>query len=319
MVSVASDPAMTSRTGVLARTRVHDPAGPGRVPEQCADLAVHPARGLGPARHHLVRRTEHPAREGQGVRPEVEQRPAREVVPLDPVVRVEPGAVAPEDRADLAEHVGVQHLPDHVELRREQRPQRLGAEEPTRGREVGELLRLGRVQGDRLLDEDVLARLQREARVRAVPVVRRGDVDDVDLGVGDQVLVRPVGVPDPEPPGEGLRGAERPAADGDDLLGGQPLQRGDEPFRDPARADHAPAQSGRVPWVRDPRGGEDVGPGHAPAPTRGTSTRTRLPSACIEPMTASATALATRPSYAVASGPRSPPPRASTQVCSSRR
>ena len=48
---------------------------------------------------------------------------------------------------------------------------------------------LGGIEPDRLLDEHVLAGRDREQRVRQVEVVRGRDVDDVDLGVGDEGLV----------------------------------------------------------------------------------------------------------------------------------
>jgi hypothetical protein len=51
----------------------------------------------------------------------------------------------------------------------------------------------------------VLAGLEREDRVLPVVAVRRGDVDDVDVGVGDELLVRPVRVGDVVVGGERAR------------------------------------------------------------------------------------------------------------------
>ena len=45
------------------------------------------------------------------------------------------------------------------------------------------------VEGERLLDEHVLARLEGQQGLCGVERVRRRDVDDVDLGVGDEGLV----------------------------------------------------------------------------------------------------------------------------------
>ena len=59
-------------------------------------------------------------------------------------------------------------------------------------RHVGQRLGLGGVEGHGLLDQHVLAGLDRLNRERHVQVVRRRDVDRVDLGVGQHRLVRPV-------------------------------------------------------------------------------------------------------------------------------
>ena len=47
-----------------------------------------------------------------------------------------------------------------------------------------------RLQGDRLLDQDVLAGLQGRDGHFGVQVRRRADVDQVDVGVGEQVFER---------------------------------------------------------------------------------------------------------------------------------
>ena len=61
------------------------------------------------------------------------------------------------------------------------------------------------VMRQRLLAQDVLARLGRRDRPLGVEVVRQRDVDGVDVGVGEQRLVRAVGARDAQPP------ATRPA------------------------------------------------------------------------------------------------------------
>ena len=57
-------------------------------------------------------------------------------------------------------------------------------------RRRGELGGAGGVEGDRLLADDVLARLEGGGRERHVQVVGRADVDDVDLVGGDQLARR---------------------------------------------------------------------------------------------------------------------------------
>jgi hypothetical protein len=73
-------------------------------------------------------------------------------------------------------------------------------------RELGEPLGAGEVGGERLLAHDVLARLERRLGERQVEVVGGADVDDVDVGVADELLGRV----------ERARGAE---------LGGPPPRR----------------------------------------------------------------------------------------------
>ena len=51
---------------------------------------------------------------------------------------------------------------------------------------------------NRLLAEHVLARPQRGDGHLAVARVGRRDVDDVDVGIGEQIVVGPVGARDPE-------------------------------------------------------------------------------------------------------------------------
>lgn len=53
-------------------------------------------------------------------------------------------------------------------------------------------LRLRRVDGEGFLAEDMLACLQRKHGVLVVVGVRRGHIDDVDIGVLDELLVRAV-------------------------------------------------------------------------------------------------------------------------------
>ena len=61
------------------------------------------------------------------------------------------------------------------------------------------LARLGGVQCQRLLHQHVLARLERQPGAGEVRGVRGGDVDDVDVRVGDELLVAAVGASMPKP------------------------------------------------------------------------------------------------------------------------
>ncbi len=137
----------------------------------------------------------------------------------------------------------------------EARPDGLHEEQATVAREAREVLGLGRRDGERLLDEDVLARAQHGAGGGVVLAVRGGDVHDVDVRVLRERLVaacaavrRPEAVLGGE--GGGLGGVA--AAHG---LQARVLQacelRGDR-VRDLAGGDDAPAQGGA-------RGGEGVG------------------------------------------------------------
>ena len=69
------------------------------------------------------------------------------------------------------------------------------------GEGLGKLLG---VEGDGLLAQDVLTRAERAAQVVDVRVVRRGDVDRVDVGVGIEVLEGVVDLGDAPALGEGL-------------------------------------------------------------------------------------------------------------------
>jgi hypothetical protein len=80
------------------------------------------------------------------------------------------------------------------------------------------------VDRERLFYEGVLASRQREECAVEVAGVGGSDVDDVDVGVGHQVLVGRVGPGDGEPAGEPGGGFVIAGADGHDLLTGVGLQ-----------------------------------------------------------------------------------------------
>src|SRR4029079_11438066 len=70
---------------------------------------------------------------------------------------------------------------------------------------------------ERLLAEDVLARLERLDRPLDVHGVRQRDVHGLDFWIREEILVAPVGALDPAVPCVGLRSAEIAARDRDEL------------------------------------------------------------------------------------------------------
>ena len=108
------------------------------------------------------------------------------------------------------------------------------------------------VQSDRLLHERVPAGGQGEQGVVDVEVMGCGDVDDVDLRVADELLVRAVaaGLLDTRVHGEGVRRLERSRADRIHLLPGVPPHRPDEPAGDPPGPEDAPPQRRGIHRVR---------------------------------------------------------------------
>ena len=96
--------------------------------------------------------------------------------------------------------------------------------------------------------------------------VRRRDVDDVDLSVGDQLLVRPVGAFESVAGGERCGTVERARPDSDDLLAGVCPQCVDEVVRDPPGRKDAPPQRRSIGRVGVARRWEAFdGIGHTPS------------------------------------------------------
>ena len=93
---------------------------------------------------------------------------------------------------DLADLAGVDHLVQRVDVRQEPRPHRLHDEHASLAGRREDLLRLGDVAGEGLLDEDVLAGRDREQRVLEVLRVRGRDVHRVDPVVVDELPVTDV-------------------------------------------------------------------------------------------------------------------------------
>ena len=186
-VSVAAVPAMVADVGVRVSsvecsTLVASPAWVSTI----AAWPLTPVAVISPAAWTRGGRTERPRRERRDVGAEVEERPARHGRVEDAVRRVEVLAVVGEDGAHVPEQAGVEHLPHDVEARQEEGPHRLHAEDAGGRGGSRDLLCLSGIEADRLLDEHVLAGLDGEQRALAVQVVRRRDVDDVDVRVGEQ-------------------------------------------------------------------------------------------------------------------------------------
>ena len=131
----------------------------------------------------------------------------------EPVLEIVAG-----DEPDLAQVAGGDPLTDVLVERVEPDVEVDGVDQPARGRLPDEPSRLGGGQGEGLLADDVLASAEDRRRLRHVEVVRRGDVDDVDGRVGENLVERAVGVADAQCLGAGraaLRGAAEDAADVD--------------------------------------------------------------------------------------------------------
>jgi hypothetical protein len=169
-----------------------------------------------------------------------------------------------------------------------------------------------------LLHQRVLAGCEGDPGAVEVGGVLGGGVDDVDVRRGCQLLVGAVRVRDAMAARARDFAGAVTRSDGREDLPGVALHGGDEALGDPAGAQNTPAQYGRFHRGRSARGGKGGGEG-GHAQTSGTWTATVRPPFFMDVMTASATALATRPSSAVASGEGVPEATASAQAWSSRR
>jgi hypothetical protein len=211
--------------------------------------------GIG-ERHDPVRRAEHHRGERDRIDPEVEQRAPAQLGREQAEVAVlgEPLPVIGAHGGDLAQRALREQPPDLHDPRQEAGPHRLHEEQALGAGGGDQLLRLGGVHRERLLDQHRLARAQREQRVRVVHRVRRADVDGVDLRVGDERLVARVPVGHAEALAELLRGLLPPRADRHHGAGVGQLEIGGERPRDQSRPDDAPAQHARqVTATRAPR------------------------------------------------------------------
>ena len=160
---------------------------PGDLVEVDAGLAQ-PADG-----GHSQGRPEHRVHQAQRVDAQVQQGAAGEVGTREALnmqqrlevvgAHVLDGAQRAADRERAHQGLAGQEAHPHG-LHGEQAPVPRGAEDAAG---------LDGAAGEGLLHQDGLARLQGQERVVGVEGVRRGDVDGVDVGVGDEVLVGAVG------------------------------------------------------------------------------------------------------------------------------
>lgn len=101
-------------------------------------------------------------------------------------------AIVSRDAHDLANLAGLDEVADGDADGQVAGPDGLHEEEAGCAGRVGQDAGLGGVDGEGLFAEDVLAGAQGEHDIVEVVRVRRGDVDDVDVGVCDEGLVRAV-------------------------------------------------------------------------------------------------------------------------------
>ena len=103
-----------------------------------------------------------------------------------------------------------------------------------------------------LLAEHVLAGLQRADRPLRVQVVGQRDVDDVDVGGREERIVGSEGLRDAVGDGEGGRPIAIPAGDRDKLPASTRDDGPDQPGRDAARSEDAPAKGRQHPVLPSP-------------------------------------------------------------------
>ena len=159
--------------------------------------------GRGARCDDLVGRSNDIEDEADQIGPEIKHWSTRQVRSMNAMAGGEPLTEIGHDRSDVADSVGVEKLAEDVELRQERGPVRLHAEQTAAvGLHWRSVIALVRVEGKRLLDQRVFARLQRQQRVGEMCVVGGRDVHDVDVRVGHEVLIAAVGPFDAESPSE---------------------------------------------------------------------------------------------------------------------
>ena len=103
------------------------------------------------------------------------------------------------------------------------------------------LVKLGRVEGNGLLAEHVLAGGQRGTQIGDMRIVRRGDIDGVDVRIGVEVLNRFIDLLDAILLGKSLSLGQRTVGDTRELAAGQSEGLG-HLVGDNAATDHGPAE-----------------------------------------------------------------------------
>jgi hypothetical protein len=190
----------------------------------------------------VERRPEHPQRV-QPVAADVHEPAAREVQPPARVavvrrrhdhVDLDLAQLAQLARPEQLVQAGVQRVVGVVEP--------LHQRHPRRGRGVAHLPGLVRVARRRLLGEDVPARLHGGAVPRPVQRVRQRVVDDLDLGIGDQLGVRPDDALDAVPRRERLGPGPVAGGDRDEPVTRGPRGPDERELGDPGGAEDADPQ-----------------------------------------------------------------------------
>ena len=144
-------------------------------------------------------------REPDRVDPEIEQRPSAQgrVEGATGGIEVEDRTVVGGNQADVSQHAVGEQGRDHRGLGQEARPHGLHGENARGPRGIRNLPGLYRCEGNRFLDEHVLAGGNREERECPMLAVGSGDVDDIHAGIRHQALIAVVRALDTEARGEG--------------------------------------------------------------------------------------------------------------------
>ncbi len=156
-----------------------------------------------------------------------------------------------------------------ADRRMQPHPHALHAEQPAAARLADDLAALDGVEGEDLLDEHRLPGAQRQECGVVVLGVGGRHVDDVDVGIGDQVGVAAVRARSIEAAGE--RGGAVGVARADGVHGAAvgTGQVGAEGRRDRTRAEDAPAQrADRAPWTTRRRTARTAARSRAACPAR---------------------------------------------------
>jgi hypothetical protein len=189
------------------------------------------------------RRAEDQVRQVQRVHAHVKQRAARLFGVSHPRVgrkRSRPTDVGAQG-GDLADDARGDRRAEVADRRVAAHPHGLHEEHAPLAGQVDQGPRLGEVDGQRLLAQHRLARLQRPPGRLVVSIVGIGDVDDVDGVVGDQGVPVAVGVRDVEALGEGPRGFQGPRPHGRDARFGQQPEIPGEGGGDAPGGENAPS------------------------------------------------------------------------------
>lgn len=272
------------------------------------DLGIDPRIHDRCQRAELRRRPQSGRDECQRVGAQIHERAAGRVRAEDEVAGLEVFAVCGQDRCHLAQGAVVGQLPEHIELRQEERPQRLRRKQPGGRGTVADVPGLDGVDAEGLFDEHMLAGHQGEQGAALMEVVRGGHADDVHIG-GGQFLVAAIGCGHPKPVRIGLVAGEGTGADSRNDWAGVGLHGFGESLGNPARAHDAPSQGRGVHGIRDAR------PRQCLDHEQSTFVKPAPPSR-ESVMSASAAWAARRPPREVASGDTSPQAREWIRACS---